>query len=159
MNQLETLLTGFLTGPLKFRAVDPSTGRASEPFEFRPGVRGLGPAAGIDHWSFRHTGFDLPESDAEPILCVWSGFEAIGKREIYVGDVLLNDFGTLDVVVWLDGMCRVATLRYDNQPIPLTLGDTEGLEDHYHRVRVVGNRWEQPDVLRKRAEQMDAEGA
>lgn len=130
---------------LKFRAVDPETGRVLTYADFSNPM--------MDSIEFTAAGsrFYQPAKKGA-ILCQFTGLTDYSGQEVYAGDVLmLGSF--LYVTEWADDLCGYAFMALPNQP---------GMELIYtsidaHEVassRLVGNIWEPDETLRKRAVDM-----
>lgn len=134
--------------PLRFRAVDPETGKASEVFEFAFDKQANGPR--YSAFAFQPAATDggswvvVPASDVDdPILCQSTGLTDAGGVEIFSGDVLLSRAGVLWVVEWLNGGFVLANMA---DPTHLC-----GIFASVDQMTLLGNRWEPADVLKQRA--------
>lgn len=130
------------TQPLRFRAVDPETGRVFTYAEFSNPM--------MDSIEFTAAGsrFYHP-AEKGAILCQFTGLTDYYGNDVYAGDVLmLGSF--LYVAEWAADLCGYVFMALPNQP---------GMELIYtsidaHEVassRLVGNVWEPAEALRKRA--------
>lgn len=143
--------------PLRFKAVDPETGREGRDFSFYlvHGIRVLSEDAST--WEPRTKGMLCSFSTQEPIICQFTGETDRDGAELFGGDVLAFLFPEMDPRLFVIGYHEGCFGLYHHG------GEHDGdwycsLQNAVHSDSYLrlGNRWESADTLRQRAEKLSA---